>query len=128
MSDATALTFLYSFGGTLAPVPSLALGICSALFYSDASLVYRIRSVVADECREDEWLANVLTQAANRIERMNRGLMLIKSGGGTPEERRAYCQEAGISTADADGMARAAIASPNVEMSHARRTTGDVER
>lgn len=54
-------------------------------------------------------MADVLRQAADKIVRMERGLQLIKSGGGTPEERRAFCREAGVSVADSDGMARASL-------------------
>lgn len=90
-------------------VPALSVAHCSA------GLVMRLRSIADDECEDDEWMADVLRQSANKIERMERGLRLIKSGGGSPEERRAFCREASIDAADADGMARAALASPNTE-------------
>ena len=43
---------------------------------------------------------------------MQRGLALIVSSGGTPEERRAFCREAGIDTADSCSLARAALSLP----------------
>lgn len=38
--------------------------------YSDHSIVIRLRSVIDDECEDDPWLANLLRQAANRIEQL----------------------------------------------------------
>lgn len=39
-----------------------------ALAHSSAGLVLRLRSVADDECQEDQWLANLLKQAAADIE------------------------------------------------------------
>lgn len=52
------------------------------------------------------------TDSNAEIAYLRRALTLITSGGGTPEERRAFCKAAGIDTADSASIAAAGLKVP----------------
>jgi hypothetical protein len=49
------------------------------LVHGSAGLVLRLRSIADDECKEDEWLADVIRQSANEIERLRGALETVKA-------------------------------------------------
>lgn len=82
--------------------------------FQDADgLAYRLK-VLASELEPDRdsyhWKVELLTESAARLRRMEKGLQLILSG--TPEERRAFCAQAGVEHADSKAIATAAVQLP----------------